>query len=85
LSATWVTLSGSLPPGAAADGYAQLVRAENLALDTTQPGTASPALIKVNAVEAAELTGRAVTTEAHALAAARGLRERIGGDGKGAM
>jgi 1-phosphofructokinase family hexose kinase len=83
--ATWVTMSGSLPPGAAADGYAQLVRGDNVALDTTQVGTASPALIKVNAAEAAELTGQAVATEAHALAAARELRERIGGDGKGAV
>jgi 1-phosphofructokinase family hexose kinase len=83
--ATWVTMSGSLPPGAAADGYAQLVRGENVALDTTQLGTASPVLIKVNAAEAEELTGRAVATEAHALAAVRKLRERIGGDGKGAV
>lgn len=83
--ATWVTMSGSLPPGAAANGYAQLVRGENFALDTTQLGTASPALMKVNAAEAAELTGRAVATEADALAAACALRERIGGDGKAAV
>lgn len=80
--ATWVTASGSLPPGPAAAGYTQLVRGENVALDTTQLGDARPGLVKVNAAEAAELTGRAVVTGADALAAARDLRERIGGDGR---
>jgi 1-phosphofructokinase family hexose kinase len=85
VGATWVTVSGSLPPGAEADGYAQLVRGGSFAVDTTELGTASPALVKVNAAEAAELTGRPVGTEADALAAARELRERIGGDGKAAV
>ena len=80
--ATWVTVSGSLPPGASADGYAQLLRGENFAVDTTQLGTGQPALLKVNAAEAGELTGRTVATEDDALVAARTLRERLGGDGK---
>jgi len=75
--ATWVTVSGSLPPGTPAEGYAELVRtAGEVALDTTQLGAARPALLKVNAVEAAELTGRDSSATAH------DLHERIGGEGK---
>jgi sugar/nucleoside kinase (ribokinase family) len=43
-------------------------------------GEAKPALVKVNAVEAAELTGRE-----DVLAAARDLRDRAGGDGRAAV
>jgi 1-phosphofructokinase family hexose kinase len=74
--ATWVTVSGSLPPGASAEGYAELARSGNVALDTIQLGGARPALLKLNASEAADLTGR------DAVAAARDLHERIGGEGK---
>ncbi len=72
--ASWVTVSGSLPPGTPAEGYAQLVHGANVALDTTQLGAARPALLKVNAAEAADLTGR------EPVAAAEGLHERIGGN-----
>jgi 1-phosphofructokinase family hexose kinase len=83
--AAWVTVSGSLPPGAAPDGYEQLVGSENVALDTTQLGSARPALVKVNAAEAAALTGRSLGTEDAVRAGARELRERIGGEGKAAV
>jgi 1-phosphofructokinase family hexose kinase len=74
--ASWVTVSGSLPPGSGVEGYAELARHENVALDTTQLGAAHPALLKVNAAEAAQSTGE------DAPAAARELHERIGGEGK---
>jgi 1-phosphofructokinase family hexose kinase len=74
--ASWVTVSGSLPPGSAVEGYAELARRGNVSLDTTQLGAAQPALLKVNAAEAAQLTGE------DAPAAARKLHERIGGEGK---
>jgi len=75
--ASWVTISGSLPPGAPAEGYTELVQvAGDVALDTTQLGAARPALLKVNAAEAGELTGGEVQD------AARKLHERIGGEGK---
>jgi 1-phosphofructokinase family hexose kinase len=71
--ASWVTVSGSLPRGVPADGYAQLVRGENVALDSRQLGRSRPAIVKVNEAEAADLTG------AHdAPKAARELRERVG-------
>jgi 1-phosphofructokinase family hexose kinase len=73
--ASWVTVSGSLPAGASVEGYAELACGGNIALDTTQLGEARPALLKVNASEAADLTGR------DAVAAARDLHERIGGEG----
>ena len=66
-----------MPPGSSAEGYAELVgAAEDVALDTTQLGAARPALLKVNAVEAAQLTGR------DSSATADELHERIGGEGK---
>jgi 1-phosphofructokinase family hexose kinase len=74
--ASWVTVSGSLPPGTAVEGYTELARHGNVALDTTQLGAAHPALLKVNAAEAAQVTGE------DAPAAARELHERIGGEGK---
>jgi 1-phosphofructokinase family hexose kinase len=85
VGASWLTVSGSLPGGAPMDGYEQLVHRGNVALDTRDLAGARPALVKVNAAEAAELTGRAVDTEMDALAAARDLRARIGGEGKGAV
>jgi 1-phosphofructokinase family hexose kinase len=78
--AGWVTVSGSLPPGAPTHGYAQLVAGQSVAVDSVRLGEAKPALVKVNAVEAAELTGRE-----DVLAAARDLRDRAGGDGRAAV
>jgi 1-phosphofructokinase family hexose kinase len=89
--ARWATLSGSLPPGAPADGYARLVRAARergvrAALDARGPALeeglrAGPDLVKVNAEEAGEVLGTAVATEGEALGAARELRGLAGGAG----
>jgi 1-phosphofructokinase family hexose kinase len=78
--ASWVTVSGSLPAEAPTDGYAQLVTDGKFAIDSLQLGDAKPTLVKVNAAEAAELTGRA-----DVLSAAHELRERVGRDGHAAI
>jgi 1-phosphofructokinase family hexose kinase len=84
-AATWTTVSGSLPPGAPPDGYEQLAAAGvNVALDTVVLGAARPALVKVNAAEAATLTGLAVSSAGDAVEAAHALWQRIGGDGHAA-
>lgn len=83
--ASWLTVSGSLPRGAPLDGYTQLVEAGKVAVDTTKLGGARPALVKVNAGEAAEITGRRVDTSDDVLAAVHALREQIGGEGKAAV
>src|SRR5262249_8619823 len=81
-AAAWTTISGSLPPGAPADGYEVLASAGvNVAVDTAALGAARPALVKVNAAEAARLTGLAVASADEAVEAAHALRRRIGGDG----
>ena len=55
--AAWMTLSGSLPPGAPADGYLPLMRLAPVALDSREAGVeARPQVVKLNAAEAAELT-----------------------------
>ena len=73
--AGWATISGSLPPGAPADGYVPLIRVARSAFDSREEGIAArPALVKVNAAEAAQLTGMA-----DALDAARTLHEAGGG------
>jgi fructose-1-phosphate kinase PfkB-like protein len=73
--AGWATISGSLPPGAPADGYVPLIRVARCAFDSREEGiSARPALVKVNAAEAAQLTGKA-----DALDAARTLHEAGGG------
>lgn len=80
--ATWLTVSGSLPPGAPADGYRMLDPACPVAADTIETRPAPLALTKVNAAEAAALTGLQTDTPEGALAAARQLS---GGDGAGAV
>jgi 1-phosphofructokinase family hexose kinase len=73
--AGWATISGSLPPGAPADGYVPLIRVARSAFDSREEGIAGrPALVKVNAAEAAQLTGMA-----DALDAARTLHQAAGG------
>jgi len=84
-SADWTTISGSLPPGAPADGYERLSAAGgNVAVDTTALGEARPALVKVNATEASVLTGLPVRGTDDAVEAAHLLQKRIGGDGHAA-
>ncbi len=87
--AAWLTLSGSLVPGAPDDGYARLVDAAHLAgarVAVDSYGTpldlalrAGPEVVKVNAEEAAGLVGGEVATREQAVAAASALRARAGG------
>ena len=80
----WV-LTGSLAPGLPADFYAKtatLLRAQGAAyvLDTSGPAlragcAAGPALVKPNALEAEEFTGRKIETIEDAAAAARAFLE----------
>src|SRR5262249_7948402 len=82
----WTTVSGSLPPGAPADGYEQLIASgAKVAVDTTALGAGRPALVKVNAGEAATLTDLTVDSTGSALEAAEALRRQIGGDGHAAI
>jgi 1-phosphofructokinase family hexose kinase len=70
---SWMTLSGSLPPGAPADGYVGLIPRTRTALDSRAEGLdARPAVVKLNEAEAgAGADG--------ARAAARALHDRSGG------
>jgi 1-phosphofructokinase family hexose kinase len=75
-----VALSGSLPPGAPPDGFGRLARMAAVPVLADTYGAAlppvlaeRPELVKVNAAEAAEATGIAVTDAASAEAAARAL------------
>jgi 1-phosphofructokinase family hexose kinase len=73
--AAWMTLSGSLPPGAPQDGYMRLIPRTRTALDSRAAGIdARPAVVKLNESEAGVGAGGAV-------AAARALHERSGGAG----
>jgi 1-phosphofructokinase family hexose kinase len=84
-SADWTTVSGSLPPGAPADACERFAAAgANVAVDTVALGAARPSLVKVNATEAATLTGLPVRGAGETMEAAHLLRRRIGGDGHGA-
>jgi 1-phosphofructokinase family hexose kinase len=85
-----VTISGSLPPGAPADGLAELARTTagagvDLALDAAggalEPALATrPWLVKLNAAEAAATLGEAaLPDEAEVALAARRLAARSGG------
>lgn len=82
--ASWITISGSLPLGAPDDGYSRLARIASehgarVAVDA-QPEAlahglkARPAVVKINAEEAAAFLGSTVATEADAIAAAREIR-----------
>src|SRR4051794_19020094 len=84
----WLAIAGSLPRGAPADGYAELVghahaAGARAAIDARGPALAvalemAPDVVKVNAAEAAETLGSAVLDLDTALAAARSLRTRCG-------
>jgi len=89
--ARWITVSGTVPPGAPVDGYRPIIRAARaagipVAVDargSTLAGALreSPTLVKINAGEAAEVLGMPVDDPYSALDACRRIRERIGGDG----
>jgi 1-phosphofructokinase family hexose kinase len=93
--ATWVTMSGSLPPGAPPDGYARLVRmARRLgaaaALDAHGEPlevalAAGPNIVKVNAEEAGALLGDPIGTAEDAARGAAAIVERSGGPGRAAL
>ena len=89
--AGWLTISGSLPPGAPVEGYREVVaeaRAANVKVALDSEGErlrfalwGRPDVVKVNAHEAAELLDLSTETRDGAVTAARELRERAGGDG----
>jgi 1-phosphofructokinase family hexose kinase len=77
--ARWMTISGSLPSGAPADGYVGLVPLTRTALDSLAAGIgAGPAIVKLNEHEAATVTGLDASGRDGALAAAEALRARSG-------
>lgn len=87
--AAWLAASGSLPPGAPADLYAQLVRhvheaGARVAVDSSGAPlvdalAAEPDVVKPNEQELAEAVGRPVVTFGDVVDAARQLRERGAG------
>jgi 1-phosphofructokinase family hexose kinase len=89
--ATWLTISGSIPPGAPEDGYADVVREARasgvkVALDAEgevlrSALSAEPDVVKVNASEAGGVLGFPTARRDEALAAAQKLRSLAGGDG----
>ena len=93
--ASWVSLSGSLPPGAPDDAYARFVaRAREAgvrsALDSRGAALVAaleerPDLVKINAHEAEELLGHGVEGVEDAHRAALEIRERAGGEGHAAV
>jgi fructose-1-phosphate kinase PfkB-like protein len=92
---SWLTISGSVPPGAPVHGYGRVIRAAReagvrCALDARGKAlamgiAAGPDVVKVNAAEATELLGRPVETEAAALAAAMHLRRLAGQQGRAGL
>src|SRR5207248_1738895 len=78
-NARWLTLSGSLPSGAPADGYRPLIGRTRTAFDSRSPGLdAGPDVVKLNEAEAGLATGRRVESLEGALAAARDLHSVAG-------
>ncbi|MEP7059681.1 MAG: hexose kinase [Actinomycetota bacterium] len=89
--ATWLTISGSIPPGAPPGGYADIVREARaagvqVALDADGERLRSglegqPDVVKVNAAEAGGVLGVPTARRDEALAAAQKLRGLAGGEG----
>ncbi len=89
--AGWLTISGSMPAGAPDDGYRDIVgeaRAAGVPVALDAEGDrlrvaldGRPEVVKVNAVEAAELLGVPTARRDEALAAAQKLRDLAGGHG----
>ena len=72
-TASWVTVSGSVPAGTPPAAYRELDVSGPLALDTVAPAPAAFDLVKVNAAEAADLTGIDTSGIDGAVAAVRAL------------
>jgi 1-phosphofructokinase len=71
-SASWMTLSGSLPPGAPPGGYEALIPHARTAFDSREAGIdARPEVVKLNEAEAG--------ADGDPIAAARRLQSRSGG------
>lgn len=93
--ASWLCISGSLPPGSPDEGYGALVRAAHeagvpVAVDArgeplARAIEAGPELVKINVAEAEELLGGRVTDTEEALVAAAEIRRRAGGWGHAAV
>jgi len=93
--ASWLCISGSVPPGSPAGGYASLVAAARaagvpVAVDArgeplARALEAGPELVKINTAEAEELLGAAVAGTGTALDAAAEIRRRAGGRGHAAV
>jgi 1-phosphofructokinase family hexose kinase len=91
-SGTWLTISGSLPPGAPEAGYRDLVAGARgagmrVALDADGERLrsalpAGPDVVKVNVAEAADLLGVPTARRAHSLSAAERIRQGAGGEGR---
>lgn len=89
--ASWLTISGSLPPGVDDAGYRDVVaeaRAAEVRVALDAEGErlrlaleARPDVVKVNASEASALLGVPTSRRDEALAAAQKLRDLAGGDG----
>jgi len=90
-SGGWLTISGSLPPGAPEDGYRLLVAAAratgmHTALDAEgdrlrRALEAGPEVVKVNVAEAADLLDVPTARRGDSLAAATKIRDLAGGIG----
>ncbi len=93
--ATWISLAGSLPPGAPPDGYARLLvhardAGVSVALDTRGDALKrtigeGPQLVKINLHEAEEVLGQTIAGPEEALRAASAVRSLAGGDGHAAV
>jgi 1-phosphofructokinase family hexose kinase len=93
--ASWLSLSGSLPPGAPEGGYAALVEVAHaagarVALDArgeplARAIEASPELVKINVAEAQELLGRDIHGTEQVTSAAAEIRRAAGGEGHAAV
>jgi 1-phosphofructokinase family hexose kinase len=87
----WLTISGSIPRGAPAEGYRDLIEevkdtGVRVALDSEGERlilalTAGPDVVKLNVAEAGELLGVPTARRDDSLAAAAKIRNMAGGDG----
>jgi 1-phosphofructokinase family hexose kinase len=93
--AGWLTLSGSIPAGAPADGYVRLTAAARaagvrVALDSRGAALVAtlegqPDVVKVNASEVSEALETEIRGAGDAFRTAEELRERCGGEGHTAV